>query len=411
MVNIDRLIVTLDALNQYGADRQGRGITRLAYTKIYEEAMLEFVQMCKQIDLDVQLDAFGNVIARREGRLADLPAVAFGSHMDTVNNGGEYDGILGVVAGLEVMRSLHEEGVQTRHPLELIVFACEESSRFGVSTLGSKAMTGLLDHYAVSNLRDKNGVTIQQAFREAGLDFDRIREAVRTPKQLKTFLELHIEQGPLLEMERKFIGIVTGIASPTRLQVHVKGKASHSGTTPMIGRQDALAAAAEIILEVERSAREETEYGTVGTVGVCTVLPGAMNVIPDSVILQIDVRGTSEPSKNTILDTLFRLFRRLEEQRGVIVEPAILNVERPVLLQNEVVDILTECCENQQVSYRHMVSGAGHDSMNMAALCPTGLIFIPCREGLSHHPDEYASRESIEAGTRVLKEAVLRFAE
>ncbi len=356
------------------------------------------------------MDAFGNLIARREGRNPELPVVALGSHMDTVNHGGEYDGTLGVIAALEVISSLNEDQIETVHPIELIVFACEESARFGASTLGSKAMTGGLDLYFVSNLRDKNGITIQQAFRDMSIDFQEIGKAIRKPSEFKAFLELHIEQGPVLELQQKQIGIVTGIASPSRLQVHVKGKSSHSGTTPMNMRQDALAAAAEIILEVERVAKEEAAFGTVGTVGVCIVQPGAMNIIPDSVILQLEVRGTSEQSKSNVLDEIFRLFRDLEQRRGVVVEPEVLNVERPVLLSKEAIAALTDCCEQRDYSYIHMVSGAGHDAMNMAQICPTGLIFIPCREGLSHHPDEFASVEDIEVGAKLLREAVLRFA-
>ncbi|GAA0134894.1 Zn-dependent hydrolase [Paenibacillus sp. YSY-4.3] len=410
MANIQRLLATLSRINQFGADPQGKGITRLAYSKTYEEALADFKKICEAERMAVRVDAFGNLIARREGKNPDLPVVALGSHMDTVIHGGEYDGTLGVAAALEVIRSLNEEQVETVHPIELIAFACEESARFGASTLGSKAMTGLLDTYAVSNLRDKNGITIQQAFHECSLDFHKIGEALRRREEFKVFLELHIEQGPLLETQRKQIGIVTGIASPTRLQVHVSGKASHSGTTPMNDRQDALAAAAEIILEVESAAKQEAAFGTVGTVGVCMVQPGAMNVIPDSVTLQLEVRGTSEQSKNNVLDSLFRLFRELENQRGVIINPAVINVERPVLLSEEVVAKLTERSESLDLSYIRMTSGAGHDAMSMAHICPTGLIFIPCREGLSHHPDEFAAVEDIEAGLRLLKEAVLSFA-
>jgi hydantoinase/carbamoylase family amidase len=411
MTNVRRLLDTLSRMNQYGVNPEGKGITRLAYSDTYEKAMHDFIGLCEAQRMSVRVDAFGNVIARREGKYPDLPVVALGSHMDTVIHGGEYDGTLGVAAAFEVIRSLNEEQIITAHPIELIVFACEESARFGASTLGSKSMTGQLDIYSVSNLRDKNGVTIQQAFRDFSLDFQKIGDAVRSPQEFKVFLELHIEQGPILERKQKQIGIVTGIASPTRMQVHVKGKASHSGTTPMNDRQDALVAAAEIILGVEKAAKEEADFGTVGTVGVCTVQPGAMNVIPDSVLLQLEVRGTSEQSKNNVLDTLFRLSRELEDRRGVILDPAVINVERPVLLSDEVVAHLKEGCETLNLSYMHMASGAGHDAMSMAQICPTGLIFIPCREGLSHHPDEFVSAEDIEAGLRLLKEAVLRFAD
>ncbi|MGC5325206.1 Zn-dependent hydrolase [Brevibacillus sp. SYSU BS000544] len=407
-MNIQRLQQTLQTINEFGATNYG--ITRLAYTQTYKDALNYFIDLCEEEKLSVRVDSCGNVIARREGEDPNLPVVACGSHMDTVIQGGGYDGTLGVVAALEVIRSLNEENITTKHPIELIVFACEESTRFGVSTIGSKAMTGLLDKNALSKLKDRNGVSIQEAFEEVSLDFQKIDSVVRNPEEFKVFLELHIEQGPVLEAEKIQVGIVTGIAAPTRLRVQIKGKASHSGTTPMNSRQDALAAAAEIILAVEEAAIAETHLGTVGTVGACNVLPGAMNVIPDSVTMLIEVRGTSVESKDFVITQLYHLFSTLEQKRGVTITPELLNNEKPVLLQQEVVQSITKTCEQLRISYIEMGSGAGHDSMNMALLCPTGLIFIPCKDGLSHHPDEFTSSSEMETGVRLLKQEILHWA-
>lgn len=224
-MNMQRLQQTLTTINRFGAT--GKGITRLAYTNVYRDAMDYFIGLCEEEGLAVRVDACGNIIARREGEDSRLPVVACGSHLDTVIQGGGYDGTLGVVAALEVIRQINEERITTKHPIEIIAFACEESTRFGVSTLGSKAMTGSVNKEIVSKLYDKNGISIQEAFRECSLDFEAIGDAARQPDEYKLFLELHIEQGPVLELEHKQVGIVTGIAAPTRLHVHVEGKASH----------------------------------------------------------------------------------------------------------------------------------------------------------------------------------------
>lgn len=407
-MDVQQFLQTLNGINKFGATRHG--MTRLAYSQTYQEAMEYFIELCVEEKLAIRIDAAGNLIARREGADPELPVVACGSHLDTVIQGGEYDGTLGVVAALEVIRSLNEDRIATKHPIEIIVFACEESTRFSMSTIGSKAMAGLIHPESISRLKDRDGVSIQEAFRSASLNFDEIGRAARRAEEIKVFLELHIEQGPVLEYERKQVGIVKGIAAPTRLRVHIQGKASHSGTTPMNRRKDALAAAAQIILGVEQAALTELSYGTVGTVGVCEVQPGAMNVVPGSAELLVDIRGISVESKSRVIDKLYPLFRSLESERGVAITPELLHDEKPVLLQEDVASSIASTCEQLGISFLHMASGAGHDAMNMARLCPTGLIFIPCKDGLSHHPDEFASVEDIEVGLRLLKQEILNWA-
>jgi N-carbamoyl-L-amino-acid hydrolase len=408
-LNIKRFQQTLSEFNRYGANE--KGITRLAYTKPHWELTQYFIKLCQEEGLEVRMDACGNVIGRRPGMENDLPAVACGSHLDTVCNGGKFDGVLGVAAGLEVIRSLNDQGITTKYPIEIIAFACEESSRFGVSTIGSKAMVGRLNKESIAELKDRDGITLRQAFAECSLEFDQIDEAVRRPEEMRAFFELHIEQGPILEKEGKSIGIVTGIAAPTRFHFEILGKASHSGTTPMYTRKDALLGAAELNLCLEKAALSESVNGTVATMGSCVVSPGVMNVIPEHVELKLEVRGVSVSSKAKVIGELFENIEQIQKRRGLRITSKLLSDEKPVLLQSEIVESLTKKCEEKGIPYKQMVSGAGHDAMNMAQLCPTGLIFLPSKDGLSHHPDEYTSLDDIVIGIELLKQEILYWAE
>lgn len=407
-MNLERLEQTWRELNQIGYS--DKGVMRLAYTPQERQAVRRLAMMCEARGMSVRMDASGNLIARREGQEPHLPAVASGSHLDAVFEGGSYDGIIGVVAAFEAICSLDDQGIVTRHPIEIICFACEESSRFGVSTVGSKAMIGELDIDGVSGLLDHDGKTFRDALSECSLNGWPLTEAARAAEDLKVFLEMHIEQGPVLEKAEIQVGIVHGIAAPTRLQVRIQGKASHTGTTPMDQRQDAFLAAAEIGLILEAAALAEIEHGTVGTVGVCVVKPGAMNVVPDTAELKIDIRGTYVHSKKTVLNKLYAGFRHVEEKRGVKVEWTMLSDEQPVLLSEEVTQSLEEGCRELGISYLKMASGAGHDAMNMARRWPTGLIFVPSRDGVSHHREEYTSWEQIGVGARLLEQEIKKWA-
>jgi hydantoinase/carbamoylase family amidase len=394
-MNLIRLANTLNEINEFGSS--DKGLMRLAYTKDERMAVEYFANLCIQEGLQVRIDPCGNLIARREGRNPDLPAVACGSHLDTVIQGGRYDGAIGVVAALEVVRSLNDKDIETEHPIEIICFACEESSRFGVSTIGSKAMLGDLKKESIAELKDKNGKSMRDAFIECSLDFENMENCSRQKGELKAFLELHIEQGPVLDEGNKQIGIVYSIAAPTRLLVHIQGKGSHTGST-------------EIALDLELAAQMESIYGTVATVSVCEVKPGVMNVIPDSVELKIDIRSTMADSKNTVLQKLFDCFERIKQKRGLGMTWRLLSDEQPTQLDAEVIQSLSSTCDRIGVSYIQMPSGAGHDAMNMAKLCPTGLIFVPSRDGLSHHPDEYTPMEAIGIGAALLEEEMMKWA-
>lgn len=408
-MSIKRLQNTLQQLNNFGYS--DKGMNRLAYSD-EEQAALDYLmnEMTKE-GMSVHRDAIGNVIARREGANSDLPAVAFGSHIDTVYNGGQYDGSVGVIAGLEVVRMLNDEEVETKYPIELIIFACEESARFGVATIGSKAMTGNVKMEELLTLKDKDNISFKEALKARKLDIHAISQAERSQDSIKAFYELHVEQGMVLEFERKQVGVVTGIAAPTRFEITVHGQAAHSGATPMWLRQDAFLGAAELALEIEKAAYLEEAKGTVATVGYCDVSPGAMNVIPGEVTLQVDIRSISQPSKNYVVHRMMSKISKIQKNRDLTISYKELCDEEPVKIEEKVTESLVDSCEQLNVSYVEMPSGAGHDAMNMAKRFPTGMIFVPSKAGISHNKDEYTSIDQIMYGAQVLKQEILKTAE
>lgn len=396
----------INNINQYNSGE--KGITRVAYTGIEQACTHAFMRMCKAEMMEIKMDSCGNIIARREGKIKGLPPVVMGSHLDTVYQGGKYDGVVGVTAALEVIKRLNEKGIVTDHPIEIISFACEESSRFGVSTVGSKAMAGLINKEKYRYLMDRDGISMEKAFSLCALDFNSIEQASRVNEEFKVFLELHIEQGPVLENNKKKIGIVTGIAAPARFIIKIFGIASHSGTTPMNMRCDALLGASEIALELEKAAKLEHAHETVATVGVLDVFSGAMNVVPGEVEIKVDIRSTSIQSRQRVINHLIQTISSIKENRKLEIDTKEISSEDPVLLSTDLQDCLKNICEEKQLAYQFMQSGAGHDAMNMTRLGPVGLIFIPSVDGLSHHPDEYTDMDDILIGIDVLEKAVLQ---
>ncbi len=408
-MDLERIEKTLRSLNEFGYS--DRGMNRIAYSDEEQAALRYLIKLMEEEGLDVHIDPIGNVIARREGKQPHLPAVACGSHIDTVYDGGQYDGTVGVIAGLEVIRLLNEKGITTAHPIELIIFACEESARFGVATIGSKAMTGLVTKAELARLSDHNAMSFFEALEVQGLGFKDIREVVRDKRELKAFYELHVEQGIVLEHEQKQIGVVSGIAAPTRFEIKVIGQAAHSGATPMWLRKDAFAGATELVLAVEESARLEALNGTVATIGSARVFPNAMNVVPGKVVLQVDIRGIFKASKDKVVRELKKSIKMVENKRDLKIECTELSDELPVKLKKNIVQSIKKTCENLELAYLEMPSGAGHDAMNMAQLYPTGMIFVPSQGGVSHNKDEFTSIEDIATGVKVLKKELLQQAQ
>ena len=408
-VDIARIRRDIEAIAAFGA-LPGGGVTRLAFSPEDLAARRYLAAAMESAALAVKADAFGNMRGRREGK-EDLPPVLVGSHLDTVPSGGNYDGVVGVVGALEVMRALQDEGVVTRRPIEMINFSCEESSRFGVGTLGSKAMVGKLLPPDLDRLVDKNGVSLREALAAAGYDPDGLGTVRAAPGSIHAFLELHIEQGPVLEAEGQTIGIVSSIAAPTRFKVRIKGRADHSGTTPMRLRRDALAGASELVLGLERIAACEAGETTVGTVGYAIVKPGAMNVVPGEVELGVDIRDIDRTGKDAAVSRFKALLNAVAARRNLVIDAQLLGDEEPVPLSPRIIACLTELAGASKMAFRVMPSGAGHDAMYMAGITDAGMIFVPSAGGISHNIAEATRLEDIAQGAELLLKAVRRLAE
>ncbi len=405
MIVKERLMDMFARMRNFSGEGVGPGVYRLAFTDANWQARGYLIGMMKEIGLSVREDAFGNVIGRWEGAEPSLPAVMFGSHADSVPNGGNYDGVLGVLAAIETVRSLKEDGFRPEHPLEIALFMCEESSRFGAATLGSRAMLGELSAEEAQRLKDKDGATLYEVLQGRGL----VPDALGKPLYeggVKAFFEVHIEQGKVLEYEKKSVGVVTGIAAPTRFRVRLTGNADHSGATPMALRHDAACAAAEIVLTAERLAVAESAPPAVATVGVLQIAPGVMNVIPGSAELGVDIRSIDAATKTRVADKLKAAVSEICERRGVVSEIVPISDERPVAIRPSVLDFLDGICREVGCSYMRLPSGAGHDAMHWAERVPTGMLFIPCRDGVSHNPEEYAAPDDIVNAVRLLEKAV-----
>lgn len=393
----------LKELSQYSSG--GPGTTRLAYSKEYRDARQVICREMKKLGMTISEDAMGNLFGRISGKEPNLLPIAIGSHIDTVPQGGDYDGMVGVASALSVIDQIQAEG-GSRYPLELIVFAAEESSRFGIATMGSRAMAGKGQFKEWLEIKDKEGVTFREALLENNLNPEKLSQVSRSKGEWKAFFEIHIEQGPVLERSKMDIGVVEAIAGPIRMKIRVEGRADHSGATPMEGRKDALVISSYIIQAIEKAAQDESHYDTVATVGNIIVTPGVMNVIPGETELWVDLRGIDKDSiQRTFLEIKDRIHAICRaSESGVKIE--IISSADPVKLDSEIIHLLSEAAEEEGVSYQVMPSGAGHDAMYMAELTPTGMLFIPCKEGISHNPAEYSTPEQIDLGIRVLKKAI-----
>lgn len=398
----------LEHLSTIGRTAQN-GSNRLAFTPEDLEARTYFKGLMEKAGLQIREDAFGNIIGRLEGTDPKAPAIGTGSHIDTVPNGGHYDGMVGSVAGLAAIMRLKERGPLT-HPLELIIFQMEESSRFSLATFGSKVMTGKANLDIARKEVDKGGISLPQAMKNAGYDFDNLGQALRKKGELSCFLEMHIEQSPTLEQKNLAVGIVTAIAAPIRSHVKIKGKASHSGGTAMNNRLDALVTASELVLAVRTVANRFARQEIVATVGNLVVHPGAMNVVPDEVELWVDLRGTNRAVMDEAQAALEAAAQGIAAAHGTPITFKQLSSDSPVSMTPKIIETLTKAAQDLGIPTTPIVSGAGHDTMHMASIADVGMIFIRNRDGLSHHHDEYASPEDIMTGLDILTEAMYTLA-
>jgi N-carbamoyl-L-amino-acid hydrolase len=396
-----RLWDSLMSMARHGATPKG-GVRRLTLTDIDRAARDDFRSQCEALGLAVRVDAIGNMFARREGRDPTRPPVLFGSHLDSQPSGGKYDGALGVVAGIEVMRTLHDLGITTEAPLELVNWTDEEGSRFGYSLMGSGTWAGIYPLAQSYALRDLDGVSVEQALDAIGYR----GAAPAEPFHADAYFELHIEQGPILEREGRRIGIVTGAQAQVWWDARITGQDSHAGTTPPSTRRDALVAAARIIDLVDRRMREAGEDGR-GTVGFLHVLPNSRNVIPGEVSFSIEFRHPDSARIAFLADSFPAEAAALVAATGCTLELAELLRFGAQPFDADCVALVEQAAARLGHPARRMVSGAGHDAVYVARRMPAAMIFTPCKDGLSHNEAESIEPEEAEAGCQVLFEAVV----
>jgi beta-ureidopropionase / N-carbamoyl-L-amino-acid hydrolase len=398
-VNGDRLIRSIKTLAKIGGLSAG-GVRRLAYSPEDIEARELVKTWLQEAGMTVRTDPAGNLIGRYSGQLAQAPALATGSHIDTVPNGGQYDGAYGVLAGIEVVRVLHEQGIQLNHPLEVIIFTDEEGSM-----IGSKAISGNLmpDSNRYATLED---ASIQTCLAQIGGNWDRIQEAKRTVQDIAAFVELHVEQGPVLESAKVAIGVVEGIVGQRRYQITIEGSSSHAGTTPMTMRQDALVAAAQIVMEVNRLANLPGQQ--VATVGQMKIRPNAVNVIPGWVEMSLDIRDLSSDRLDELMAQLQQTIAEIAAQTQTKIQlyPRLEN--EAAIAQPHIQQLITQTCEELGLSHLALPSRASHDAQEFAKFTDMGMIFVPSQSGISHAETEYTSPDQCIQGAKVLLHTLLK---
>jgi N-carbamoyl-L-amino-acid hydrolase len=384
-----------------------RPYTRRSFTALFLEGRAWLAQKFAEAGLTTRIDTAGNLIGRLEGTNPALGVIAIGSHSDTVPSGGRFDGIAGVATGLEIVRTLRDSGIRTRHTIEIIDFLAEEPSEYGISCVGSRGMTGLLDDRMIG-LTGPGGETLRDALRRVGGDADRLNQARRD--DIKAFLELHIEQGIVLESRSLDVGIVTSIVGIRRIEIVFQGEADHAGTTPLGLRHDALVAAAETVSSVRRLAEGLAAEGLdyfVATVGILTVEPSASNIVPGRSRLIIDARTTNPVLTKRFVEAIDRA--SLEHAAAARVKRAsfeTLSDGAPAACDPQLQSALREAARELGLGESDLPSGAGHDAAFMSQICPSAMLFVPCRAGKSHAPEEWADREAIAAGAAVIYQAI-----
>ncbi|HEX5283945.1 MAG TPA: M20 family metallo-hydrolase [Bryocella sp.] len=427
-INTDRLLGELHRLawitdcpptEDRSLSEPTQAVTRIVFTPRDLEARAWLKSLATDAGFSVREDAVGNTFMRWEGNDPAAGVIGTGSHTDAIPHAGMYDGTVGVLGGLEALRSLKESGFRPKRSLELLMFTSEEPTRFGIGCLGSRMLGGVMDPQSADELSDRLHETDPDA--PEGLRLREVREgagfggdlaSVKLPANYyDAWVELHIEQGPLLERDNVQLGVVTNIAAPASYRYTIEGFGGHAGALLMPDRRDALCAAAEIILSVERHAlaanarsKDEGQNGvdTVATVGMVSVHPGAVNSVPSRVQMTLDIRDTNVSRRNAVMDAVHADIREVEQRRGVRVTEELINADQPAHSDPRIVATLEEACREEGASFRRMVSRAYHDTNFIAPIAPVAMLFIPCRNGVSHRPDEYATPEAIALGTRVL---------
>lgn len=388
-----RLNRTLQELSAFGKNAEG-GVDRVAYSDYDRDARGYAKNLMAQAGLSVAVDAAGNIIGKRAGTNVNLSPIVTGSHIDTVLNGGNFDGCLGAMSAIEVAQTMKDNSLTTRHPLEFVIFQNEEQGLFGSRAIASGLQPAQLD------LVSPSGKTIREGINFLGGDTNRLHEVLRSPDSIAAFVELHIEQGPILDLASKNIGVVTGIVAVYRWNVVVQGTSNHAGTTPMNARKDALVAASEFIVAVNRVVTSHPG-DQVGTVGKIIALPGAVNVIPGEVQLTLELRDLDAAKVQQLYQEITLASQQIETSRGVTFQFTIATQQQPAITSQLIREATAQICGDLGQSYQLIQSGAGHDSQEMSRIGPMGMIFIPSVGGISHSPHEFSRPSDIINGANV----------
>lgn len=400
LIDIQRLEEDLDTLATFSA-APAPAVTRVLFSDEDMAARAFLKKRFTDLGLQVREDALGNTFARWTGRQPDLPPVATGSHIDAIPFAGRFDGTVGVLGALEAVRALQASGFAPERSIDIIMFTAEEPTRFGIGCLGSRALAGVLTVEGLLELRDDQGHLPDEVRRMRGFAGE-LEDVALAAGSYHAFIELHIEQGPLLERHHLDLGIVSAIAAPASLTVTVRGEGGHAGAVLMPQRRDALTAAAAMALAVERVARDTNSHDSVATVGRFDVHPGAVNSIPSQVTFTIDCRDTDLARRDGMVASIRQHISDISDARGLTTEVTVLNADAPATCAPLITDACHEAAEALELRSQSMVSRAYHDSLFMAQICPMGMLFIPCRDGISHRPDEYSSPAAIAKGVRAL---------
>jgi len=398
--SVERIETRIQEISQFGAIATG-GVNRVAYSDADIKARLYIVALMENAGLKVTIDPAGNIIGRRRGRSDELPYISAGSHIDSVPEGGNYDGVAGVVAAIECIELLNENNLVTEHPLEVIVFTDEEGG-----LIGSMAMNGTITEKDLGRISN-SGKMISRGIMDIGGNIEELDRARRNPGEIAAFLELHIEQGAILDNEGAEIGVVEGIVGIETWEVTIEGRANHAGTTPMNIRQDALIAASKLVIAVNETVNS-FDGSQVGTVGKIKAEPGASNVVPGRVILTIELRDLSREKIMMIFDRITVCMEMIEKETGTDISYHHDHSNIPALMNGYIREYMIASSAELGLSCRSMPSGAGHDAQNMAKIAPAGMIFVPSRNGISHSPLEYSSPEQVAKGASVLFHTLMK---
>jgi N-carbamoyl-L-amino-acid hydrolase len=405
-IDQQRLQSEIDELAQITAG-EPPAVTRIVFSDADLRARAWIIAKCHEAKLTVRTDAVGNTFARWQGTLPTAAAVGTGSHVDAIPNAGKFDGVVGVLGGLEAIRALQRAAFRPQRPIELLIFTSEEPTRFGVGCLGSRLLSGTLSPASAAELSDADGNSLETVRCSRGFTGD-LASVLLPANYHKAFIELHIEQGPILEQRKIPLGIVEKIAAPASAKIVVQGAGGHAGGVLMSDRRDALCAASEFILAVESAARSGNVTDSVATVGICEVFPGAVNSIPSCVKLSLDVRDTELARRDAVMQHIAQASETIAAKRQVTICTDILNADAPADCAPLVIQALSDSCRAHSLTFLRMVSRAYHDSLFMSRVAPTGMLFIPCHKGYSHRPDEYAAPDDIARGTLILAETLAR---